>query len=217
MRNNLNKQNRSHQIKATPLYLNFLSSKLRSFSSLALSCFYSLLFITLSPQAQAMYTEFGISQSYKKTSFSSDNYVESEMISGSVSFYIWEQVALELSYTKGLAVRKEAEANYPTKTITQYSSIYGTDLILGFADRQSTFQPFIKGGAAYIEKRQVSQDAGYDSFQTNPKPGFVPSYGVGLKIKLTQNFGLSTSLDVWRDSETNTNDLASRTGITWMF
>ena len=182
-----------------------------------ISCFCTLTITTLSHNAQAIYTEFGISQSYKKTSFSSDNFVESEMISGSVSFYIWEQVALEFSYTKGLAVRKEAEANYPVKTITQYSSIYGTDLILGFADRQSTFQPFIKGGAAYIEKRQVSQDAGYDSFQTNPTPGFVPSYGVGLKIKLTQNFGLSTSLDVWKDSETNTNDLASRTGITWMF
>lgn len=197
--------------------ISILQKPLPKNSRCILFTFYILTPFLLSLPAQAMYTEFGISQSYKKTSFSSDNFVESEMISGSISFYIWEQVALEFSYTKGLAVRKETEDNYPTKTITQYSSIYGTDLILGFADRQSTFQPFIKGGAAYIEKRQVSQDAGTAPFQTNPKPGFVPSYGVGLKIKLTQNFGLTTSLDVWKDEAASTNDLASRTGITWMF
>lgn len=210
-------------MKPIPSIINifYLREFLLKFSSSSLSYTFinfCLLVASLSSHnAQAMYTEFGISQSYKKTSFSPDNFVESEMISGSVSFYVWEQVAIEFSYTKGLAVRKETEVNYPAKTITQYSSIYGTDLILGFADRQSTFQPFIKGGAAYIEKRQVSQDAGTAAFQTNPKPGFVPSYGVGLKIKLTQNFGLSTSLDVWKDEAASTNDLASRTGITWMF
>lgn len=178
---------------------------------------YCLLAVFLSIPTYALYTEFGVSQSYKKTSFSPENYAESEMLSGSISLYFWEQVAIELSYTKGLSVRKEKEANLPTRTLTQNSAIYGTDLIFGFADRQSTFQPFIKGGIAYIEKRQITQDDGTPSFQTNPKPGYVPSYGVGLKIKLTQNFGLSTSLDVWKDEATSTNDLASRTGITWMF
>lgn len=178
-----------------------------------------LIYLTtlLSTPSFAVFTEFGISQSYKKTSFSEQNFVESEMISGSVSFYIWERVALEFSYTKGLAVRKEQETGQPSRTITQYSTVYGTDLILGFSDRRSTFQPFVKGGVAYIQKKQTTQDDGTPSFDTIPSPGYVPSYGVGMKIRLTENFGLTTSLDVWRDSATATNDLASRTGITWMF
>jgi len=216
LKNDSNKVPKKHRLKLLWSSLHKFNHRLVDISK-RLSLVLSFLIFILSSKAQAIYTEFGISQSYKKTSFSTDNYVESEMLSGSVSFYIWEQVALEFSYTKGLAVRKETEVNYPIKTITQYSSVYGTDLILGFADRQSTFQPFIKGGAAYIEKRQVTQDAGNQPSQYNPKPGYVPSYGVGLKIKLTQNFGLSTSLDVWKDDSMSTNDLASRTGITWMF
>lgn len=165
----------------------------------------------------ALFTEFGLSQSYKKTSFTSDNYVESEMISGSVSFYIWDRVALELSYSKGTGVRKEKDSTEILRTITQYSTVYGTDLILGFADRRTTFQPFIKGGAAYIEKKQITQDEGNPASSATPKPGYVPSYGVGVKIRLTESFGLSTSLDVWKDDSASTNDIASRTGITWMF
>jgi hypothetical protein len=176
-----------------------------------------LVFLSSGSPAQAIYTEFGISQSYKKTSFSEQSFVESEMVSGSVSFYFWERIALEFSYTKGLAVRKEQDVNQPVRTITQHSTVYGSDLILGFADRRSTFQPFVKGGAAYIKKKQVTQDEGNPSFETLPTPGYVPSYGIGMKIKLTENFGLSTSLDIWRDDATSTNDVASRTGITWMF
>jgi hypothetical protein len=164
----------------------------------------------------AVFTEFGLSQSYKKTSFSEQNFVESEMVSGSVSFYLWERIALEFSYTKGLAIRKEKDTGQPIRTITQHSTVYGSDLILGFSDRRSTFQPFIKGGAAYIEKKQITQDEGTPSFETTPSPGYVPSYGVGMKIKLTENFGLTTSLDVWKDDATSTNDVAARTGITWM-
>lgn len=173
--------------------------------------------IFCSPAALAVYTEFGISQSYKKTAFSAENFVESEMLSGSVAFYLWERVALEFSYTKGLAVRKEQDTGQPLRTITQYSNVYGTDLILGFSDRRDTFQPFIKGGVAYIQKKQITQDEGVPSFETLPTPGYVPSYGAGIKIKLTENFGLTSSLDIWRDSATATNDMASRTGITWMF
>lgn len=176
-----------------------------------------ILISIISIDAHAIYTEFGLSQSYKKTSFSEENYVESEMVSGSVSFFIWERVALEFSYTQGLAVRKEQETSQPVRTITQHSTVYGSDLILGFSDRRSTFQPFIKGGVAYIQKRQTTQDDGTPAFETTPSPGYVPSYGVGMKIKLTENFGLTTSLDVWKDSSTSSNDMASRTGITWMF
>lgn len=171
----------------------------------------------LSIDCYGIYTEVGLSQSYRRTAFSESMSAESEMISGSISFYFWERTALEFSYTKGLVIQKEQDSAYPIRTISQFSSIYGSDLILSFVDRRSTFQPFIKGGVAYIEKKQVTQDERSPAFETTLDPRFVPSYGVGIKIRLTENFGLSTSLDVWNDSSTTQNDIASRTGITWMF
>lgn len=185
------------------------------FISLSLPLLFLSLFL-MPAQSHGIYTEFGLSQSYKKTAFSETNYVESEMLSGSVSFYLWERVALEVSYTQGLAIRQEEESTSQTLTITQYSTVYGSDLILGFAGRESTFQPYIKGGVAYIQKRQVAQDSGNPAYETTPTPGYVPSYGGGLKIKLTENFGLNAGIDVWKDDATQTNDIATRTGLTWM-
>lgn len=139
------------------------------------------------------------------------------MISGSMSFYFWENTALEFSYTKGLVVQKEEDPSQPLRTVTQHSTAYGSDLILSFAGRKATFQPFIKGGVAYIQKKQINQDQGTPSFETTLAPRYVPSYGIGMKIKLTENFGISTSLDIWKDGSTASNDVASRTGVTWMF
>lgn len=181
-----------------------------------LNLFIVSLFFIFPVEGHAIYTEFGLSQSYKKTAFSETNFVESEMLSGSVSFYLWEKVALEVSYTQGLAVRKESESTSQTLTITQHSTVYGSDLILGFAERSATFQPYIKGGVAFIEKKQVYQDSGTPAYETTPEPGYVPSYGGGLKIKLTANFGINTGIDIWKDDATNTNDISTRTGVTWM-
>ncbi len=174
----------------------------------------------LSSISQAMFIEMGLSHSLKKTTFSADNYIESETLSGSISFYIWEQIALETSYTQGYAVRKESDIINPVRTITQKTDIYGADLVFGLLGRSSAFQPFIKGGAAYITKKQSIGEEGTPAYTITPKPGVAPSYGIGFKIKLTETFSLSTSVDVWQtplDDGTKTNDTATRTGITWMF
>lgn len=178
-----------------------------------------ILVIFTSAFAQAVFTELGLSYSYKKTSFSKTNYVESEMRSLSLSFYIWERVAIETSYSQGTALKKE-EWNSTVLTVTQDTKVYGADLILAFADRKATFQPFIKGGAAYIQKKQTISDGFSSPYEVNPKPGVAPSYGVGFKLKLTDTFSLTGGIDAWQtplDDGSKNEDMASRVGISWIF
>ncbi len=180
-----------------------------------------LLILSFTAPAWSLYTELGVSHSYKKTSFDEHNYIESQAITGSISLYFWENIALELSYTNGIAVRSEKLLTiYPVRTITQYSEVYGSDLILSFADRKSTFQPYIKGGAAYITKKQVTQDEGYPSTEITPPAGVAPSYGAGLKILMTEQFAIKMGIDVWStpiDEDSKSDDMAARVGVSWMF
>lgn len=187
---------------------------------LCLSLFTVLFFSA--PKAQALYTEVGVSYSYKKTSFSESDSLESQSLTGSLSFYLWDRVALELSYTDGLAVRKEKShgVNFPDREVTQYSTVYGSDLIFGFMDKSAPIQPYIKGGVAYISKKQVVQDKGYQSWEIKPKASYAPSYGVGIKFMLSENLSLKASYDAWQtpveDGEITT-DAAGRVGFSWVF
>jgi hypothetical protein len=168
----------------------------------------------------AVFTELSFSYGYKKTTFTTDNYMESELKTGSISFFVWDHIALESSFTKGMAIRKEKDSTNPIRTITQDTTVYGLDLVLSLSDRKATFQPFIKGGTAYIVKKQVVADEGNPSFEINPTPGLAPSYGFGIKIKFTDSLALTTGIDAWLtpiDDGTKTNDIAARSGISWIF
>jgi hypothetical protein len=181
---------------------------------------YFILILAFPIQSLAIFTELSFSYGYKKTTFTTDNYMESELRTGSVSFYIWDHIALETSFTKGLAIRKEKDFTNPIRTITQDTTVYGLDLVLSLSDRKATFQPFIKGGTAYIIKKQVVTDENNPSFEINPKPGLAPSYGFGIKIKFTDTLALTTGIDAWLtpvDDGTKTNDIAARSGISWIF
>jgi hypothetical protein len=182
--------------------------------------FIFIAFIVFSLNSHALFTEIGLSYTYKKTTFDANNNIESQMATGSLSFYLWEKVALETSYSEGLAVRKEKDAINPVRTSTQSMKIYGADLILGFADRTATFQPFIKGGIAYVMKKLTIQDEGQPAFSIDPKSALSPSYGLGLKFKLSEAFSLSVGADVWQtplEDGTTTSDLASRAGLSFAF
>ena len=177
-------------------------------------------FVLLSINSHALYTELGLSYTYKKTTFDANNNIESQMTTGSLSFYLWEKVALETSYSEGLAVRREKDSINPIRTSTQSMKIYGADLILGFADRRAVFQPFIKGGAAYVIKKLTIQDDGQPAFSIDPKSAISPSYGVGLKFKLSDEFSLNVGADVWQtplEDGTTTSDIATRAGLSFVF
>jgi hypothetical protein len=179
--------------------------------------------LALTAPAFAMNTELGINYSYKKSAFDTDNNNEQQGATGSISLYFWERIALELSYTNSLYVKKEKQpdrAGAFLRTTTQYSDVYGADLIFILsADRKAVFQPYIKAGAAQVKVRQVVQDTGAEAWEINYS-GLSPSAGVGFKFFLTDAFAVRTSYDAIQtpvNNETKVTDVTGRVGVSWMF
>lgn len=186
--------------------------------------FSSLLFSLLSSLFAVpafAFTEIGINYNYKKSAFDSDNISEQQSATGSLAFYFWERLGLELSYTNGLYVKKEKQPDFAgafLRETTIYTDAYGADLIYIFADKKTAFQPFIKGGAAYIKRRQVVQDSNNNPWEIEYK-GLSPSYGVGFKLFLTEAFALRASYDILEtpvDNNTKVEEVTGRVGISWM-
>ncbi len=192
------------------------------FSFISVLIFTGILFdfFFLSPNAWAIYTEVGLSAAYRKTSYSQENTVESQSSTTSVSFYLWERSALEFSYTDSVAVRRESISGNPTLTVIQYSTIAGCDLVLALSDRAAVLQPFLKGGVARVTKKQVAQYDGVQADEISIKPSVAPSAGVGIKVKVSEAFGVQFSYDSWRtpiDETSQTTDSAARVGVNWIF
>ncbi len=175
--------------------------------------------ISISMPAYAMFTELGLSYGRKTTTFDKDNSFDSESITGSLSLYFLERLALELSYTDATGLREEkASPSDARRTTTQKSQILGADLILVFADKTALFQPYIKGGGAQISRYQQIKIEGQDTYTIEPESVTVPSYGVGLKIKVTESLGIKLSYDVWKTpigDGLQTDDSSIRAGVTW--
>jgi opacity protein-like surface antigen len=194
----------------------FWSGLISDLGRLSLAAF---LFISL--EAGAIYTEIGSNYNYKKSTYDTNNNFEQQSSTFSLSFYFWEQLGLELSYTNGLAIKKEL-ATYSQAlltTTTQYSDVYGADLIYVLSDKQSKLQPYIKGGAAYVKKRQVIQAFGQPASEILPSPGVAPSYGAGFKFFLTESLALRAGYDVIHtpiDDNTKVDDIAGRIGLSWI-
>lgn len=167
-----------------------------------------------------MYTELGASYGYKTQTYDQDNSNKTESITGSVSLYFWERIALELSYTDATSiVESKAFTSDPRRTVEQRSQVLGSDLIFVLADKKALFQPYIKGGVAQISRTQKTKIEGQDSYSNNPDQAIAPSYGAGLKVALTETFGLKFSYDAWKTpvgGSTQTDDSAFRAGITWI-
>lgn len=173
--------------------------------------------------AVALVTEVGVNYARKRTSFNADNYVDSESLTGSLSLFFMERLALELSYTSALGVRQEKLMSGTTtlsdRTVVQTTQVIGTDLIWVFADRRAPFQPFIKGGAAQIKRVQEVKDSNFAVNVLEPEVSVVPSYGLGLRLSLTERMGLRMSYDAWRSpmggGQYSTDD-SIRVGVTWL-
>lgn len=181
--------------------------------------------ILVSFPAHAIYTEVSLMYNYKKVTFDAQNTSESQGITSSVSFYLWDRVALEGSYTNSLFVKKESEVatigSTQTRTVTQKSDIYEMNLqYLVTPDRKATFQPYIKGGVAFINKKQRIQIDGDFPFEVSPQPGMGPSVGIGTRVFVTEALSLRLSYDIVRtpiDGNATADDATGRAGISWMF
>lgn len=176
--------------------------------------------MTLGSYAHAIYTELGMSYGRKTTTIDTNNSIDSESVTGSMSIYFLERMALELSYTDAVTLRKEkASVSDPRRSTTQKSQVLGSDLILVFADKKALLQPYIKGGFAQISRSQETVIEGQDKNSIEPETATVPSYGAGLKIQLTESLGLKFSYDVWNTpigGGNQTDDTSVRAGLTWI-
>ncbi len=185
--------------------------------------FFFVIVTALSFSAKAFYTELGFNFNYKKTIVDNLNNIEQQGLTGSVSLYFWDQIATEISYTNSLYVKREKADSLPSTTAqritTQYADIYGVDLIYVFTGKKEVFQPYIKGGVAYIKKKQTSQQDN-SQWETPTATGWGPSYGVGFKFFLTEAFAIRVGYDVVKtpiDSSSSADDISSRIGLSWMF
>lgn len=166
----------------------------------------------------ALVTELGVSYGHKKTTLDTSNYFENESTTGSVSFYVADRVALELSYTTATGVQQQTVGS-DKQTVVQTTQATGADLIFIFSPNKSLFQPYIKGGGAQIKKFQTVKVNSLNSYTVEPETAISPSYGAGLKITLTETLGIKLSYDVWRTpigGGTFSDDSNIRAGITWM-
>ena len=170
---------------------------------------------------------------YRRTSIDENNFSESTSYTGSVSYYFWERSAFELSYTSGIGTLS-SKANGVTelaqKQIAQFS-MTSLDLVLSLAGKDDPFQPYIKFGGGYVDKKIFKENEleGRQIIQT--QSGIVPSAGAGLKIGLTQSLSLKLGIDAWTtpldDTSVNSDgtgekrkiqiDYAGRAGLSWMF
>ena len=180
------------------------------------------LLFSISTLTHAIYVEVGANYNYKKSTYDANNNFEQQSSTFSLSFYFWEQLGVELSYTNGLAIKTEL-ASYSQAlktTTTQYSDIYGGDLIYVLVGKQAKFQPYIKGGAAYVKKKQIIQAEGQAASEIVPSPGLAPSYGLGFKFFLTESLALRAGYDIIHtpiDENTKVDDISGRVGLSWIF
>lgn len=185
-----------------------------------------ILILLVSIQSFGFLTELSVSYAQKKTYFNAENFNNTESTTGSVSFYFMEKLAIELSYTDASVLREETIFNgtgFQQQTSLQKIVVYGSDLIVMLADKKATFQPYVKGGIAQINKTLTTKNADVFVYETDPIHSTSPSYGAGLKVQLSEAFGLKFSYDAWR-TETKDNrgnkstveDSSVRAGVTWI-
>lgn len=174
-------------------------------------------FLGFSQNSNALMTEIGLSYSFQKKQFNATNGYQTETKSASISFYFLERLALELGYTDGFY---ESEENDGTtqRTVQQATKIADASLIVILLGKKSLLQPYIKGGAAYIEKEQTIKLLNVGPIDIPKSSGWGPSYGAGIKLALSERFSIRIGYDVWQTplgDGTKSNDSALKAGLTW--
>lgn len=177
--------------------------------------------IFFSSHAKAGIVEISAMYSYKKTNYDALNYEAQEQGTGGISYYFWEMSALELTYSRGAGIEV-----HPTETIYQDVTAYGASLVFTFANRDSAFKPYIKGGVSYLIKRlSYFYPVGSSTQATAPTQmfGLAPTAGLGFKYMLTQQFGIKAGVDVASQTFTSGStsvtvyDFAATGGLSFLF
>ena len=73
---------------------------------------------------------------------------------------------------------------------------------------------------AQLKRVQEVKVNDLESYKLTPDTSLVPSYGIGFKLAVTDNFGIKVSYDAWKTpvgGGSSTTDDAIRAGVTWIF
>ena len=168
--------------------------------------------------------EVGASGSYRRQNIDVDAVDEAQSITGSVSYYLDEQSAIELSYTDGTSKRSiSPDVVNGHITMSMYKAV-GLDFIYTFGT--GTARPYVKAGGQYLlQKKIVDQyriaGGAFNETTVESSPSVVPSIGVGFKIGLTNALSIKAGIDVWTSDSLAVQpvkiDMAGRAGLSWMF
>ena len=151
--------------------------------------------------------ELGGSLSYRSSHFDAENYKTSFSVTTTVSYYFWEMSAIELSYTNGLEKMRLKEGTAQAYTLLTGFEMMGADFVFTFAGRESSFQPYIKLGAANISKEVYREVEGNAKTKISETSGLVPSAGIGFKIKLSKTFSIKIGIDAWISNDESLEDI----------
>ena len=172
----------------------------------------------LSPAAQAL-IELGATANYRKSLIDQNNFQESLSYTGSISYYLFEMSAIELSYTAG-ATRFviQPDASLPKNTTTITFDLIGADFVFSLGQREDVFQPYFKTGIGHIRKEIRRSIEGGATTRIGIQEGLVPSAGVGFKLAVSQRLSIKVGIDAWTsplDEDFFTVDYAGRAGLSW--
>jgi hypothetical protein len=180
-----------------------------------------LVFATRS--ATAGLFEIGAQANYRSTNFDATHSEASETGTGSLAYYFWGLSALEISYTRGASLQN----NSPEYQAYEDFTGYGLDLMITFANQNSSLKPYLKVGAAYVDKnlREFFPSLPAISIETR---GIAPSAGMGFKLMMGQQFALKAGFEVSTspvflyystspDPNTLTYDFSANGGLSFFF
>ncbi|HEX4925391.1 MAG TPA: OmpA family protein [Bdellovibrionales bacterium] len=172
-----------------------------------------------SGNARAGYVEISATGSYRTNTVNEYTYSRTQSVTSSVAYYFWEMSALEISYTDALS-RSYGRTPISGQDYVETSRVrlFGADLVLSFAGRQSSFRPYIKIGGADQQKTWIYEE-GLVNTRVDTQ-GFSLTGGFGFKFLLSDHFAIKAGVDAWSNPLSEPNrivDYAANAGISWMF
>lgn len=181
--------------------------------------------LLLSPLSQAGIIELSYSYSQTESKIDDDNFTRSLSHTGSLAWYFMQMSALELSFTRGEG-QVSGKSSSDTAAIKYRTDLklYGADLVLTLAAKDWLFQPYIKGGAAWVDKTiyrlntAVTPDE--EVISQTDRDQVVPSLGTGFRLRVNEQFSIKASYDRWRSGNSGDTDIwdsAVRAGVSFMF
>jgi outer membrane protein W len=178
-----------------------------------------LLIMLFAQTAVAGYVEVSATGSYRTNTINDWTYQKTQSLTGSFAYYFWEMSAIEISYTDALS-RSFGRTAISGQDYVETSRVrlYGADIVISFAGRQSQFRPYIKIGGAQQLKTWIYEE-GLVNTRVDSE-GLSMTGGFGFKFLLTDAFALKAGVDAWTNPLSDPKriiDYAANGGISWMF